>query len=81
MKNKKLEDFTFANTHKLNTPVASVIGLIQLFDFSEPHDNDRIIEQLKQSSVELDHEIKTIRFKLEEEGLLSEAAKIMDTRV
>lgn len=71
LKNKKLEEFTFANVHKLRSPVSEVLGLIQLFDFSEPTDNDRIVALLKQSSFNLDKEIKDIRIKLEEEGLLT----------
>jgi signal transduction histidine kinase len=75
IKNKKLEEFTFANAHKLHAPVATVLGLIQLFDFCEPGDNDRIMELLKQSSFDLDHEVKAIRVKLEEEDLLTGSGK------
>ena len=75
MRNKKLEEFTFANVYKLRAPVASVLELIQLFDFTEPNDNDRIMELLKQSSFDLDREVKAIRLKLEAEGLVGDSER------
>jgi hypothetical protein len=70
VKNKKLEDFTFANAHKLRAPVATILGLIQLLDYGNTCDNEKIIGGLKQSASDLDREIKAIRGRLEEEGWL-----------
>jgi signal transduction histidine kinase len=68
LKNQKLEEFTFANAHKLRAPVASILGLIQLFSYRDVHDNENIIALLKTSANDLDREVKAIRLKLEEEG-------------
>jgi signal transduction histidine kinase len=35
IKNRKLEEYLFINAHKLRAPVASILGLIQLLDYSE----------------------------------------------
>ncbi|MBI1767223.1 MAG: transporter substrate-binding domain-containing protein [Bacteroidetes bacterium] len=69
-KNKKLEEFTFANAHKLRAPVATILGLIQLLGYHNIQDNENIISGLKGAASNLDHEIKEIRSRLEEEGWL-----------
>ncbi len=71
IKNKKLEEYTFFNAHKLRAPVATILGLIQLFDYKNILEGEKIMIGLKKTAVDLDVAIKDIRKKLEEEGLLS----------
>jgi hypothetical protein len=71
IKNKKLEEYTFFNAHKLRAPVATILGLIQIFDYKNILEGEKIMVELKKTAVELDVAIKDIRKKLEEEGLLS----------
>ncbi len=71
IKNKKLEEYAFMNAHKLRAPVATILGLIQLFDYKKNEEEaDEIIAGLKKTSVELDTAIKGIRAKLEAEHWL-----------
>ena len=72
IKNKKLEEYTFINAHKLRAPVATILGLIQLFDYKNILEGEKIMEGLKKTAVDLDQAIKDIREKLEEEGWLSD---------
>jgi signal transduction histidine kinase len=76
IKNKKLEEYTFINAHKLRAPVATILGLIQLFDYKNILEGEKIMEGLKKTAVELDNAIKDIREKLEEEGWLSNDTEI-----
>ena len=71
IKNKKLEEYTFFNAHKLRAPVATIFGLIQLFDYKNILEGEKIMVGLKKTAVDLDVAIRDIRKKLEEEGLLS----------
>lgn len=68
IKNKKLEDYTFVNAHKLRAPVATILGLIHLFDYKESVEIETIIKELKKTSLELDRAIKEIQVILEKEG-------------
>jgi signal transduction histidine kinase len=68
MKNKKLEEYTFVNAHKLRAPVATILGLIHLFDYKESIEIETIIKELKKTSLELDRAIKEIQVILEKEG-------------
>lgn len=71
IKNRKLEEYTFINAHKLRAPVATILGLIQLFDYKNILEGEKIMAGLKKTAIELDVAIREIRKKLEEEGLLS----------
>jgi signal transduction histidine kinase len=68
MKNKKLEEYTFVNAHKLRAPVATILGLIHLFDYKDSIEIETIIKELKKTSLELDKAIKEIQIILENEG-------------
>jgi hypothetical protein len=68
MKNKKLEEYTFVNAHKLRAPVATILGLIHLFDYKDSIEIETIIKELKKTSLELDKAIKEIQIILEKEG-------------
>jgi signal transduction histidine kinase len=47
IKNKKLEEYTFMNAHKLRAPIATILGLIHLLNFKNTLDNTEILEGLK----------------------------------
>ncbi|MFY0674601.1 MAG: hypothetical protein JXQ87_14475 [Bacteroidia bacterium] len=51
-RNKRLERYAFATSHKLRKPLANILGLISLF--SNEIDNDTMIDMLERSSEELD---------------------------
>ena len=68
VKTKKLEEYTFMNAHKLRAPIATILGLIHLLDYKEEIQNEEILTGLKKTAVELDHAIKGIRARLEEEN-------------
>lgn len=66
-KNKKLEEYAFMNAHHLRAPVATIMGLIQLFDYDKTEQEaNELIAGLKRTSFELDAAIKGIRARLEE---------------
>ncbi len=64
VKNKKMNKYAFMNAHKLRAPIASIMGLINLFGKDiTPEDETTIISMLKISSDKLDnvvHEIKEV---------------------
>jgi len=64
VKNKKMNKYAFMNAHKLRAPIASILGLINLFgkDISAG-DEEIMIRMLKESASKLDnvvHEIKDV---------------------
>jgi signal transduction histidine kinase len=75
VKNKKLEEYTFINAHRLRAPVASILGLIQLLDYKNLTETENILKQLKKTATELDDTTKEIRAKLEAEGWLHDDTK------
>lgn len=73
-KNKKLTEYAFINAHKLRAPVASIMGLVQFFEYDghSSDQEDQIKDRLKESIEELEETIGGIRKKLEAEGLLAQ---------
>jgi signal transduction histidine kinase len=67
VKNKKLEEYTFMNAHKLRAPIATILGLIHLLDLKDVSKQEQILEGLRKTALELDVAIRGIRAKLEEE--------------
>jgi signal transduction histidine kinase len=63
---KKLEEYTFMNAHKLRAPVASILGLINLFQFAGPAEQKVILKYLKICGEQLDGTIRTINRNLED---------------
>lgn len=70
IKNGKLVEICFLQSHQVRRPIASILGLISLFNFNDPNDpvNSEIILKLEISAKEFDsaiHEIvqKTIELK------------------
>jgi len=54
-KNKAIEEYTFITAHKLRAPVASVLGLIQIFRSFEMNDEEKVaVEHLENSTRTLD---------------------------
>lgn len=65
--NKRLEEYAFINAHKLRSPVANILGLINLLDLSQlQEERSQILEHLKKSSAELDEVIRSISSKIQE---------------
>ncbi len=62
VKNKKMNKYAFMNAHKLRAPIASILGLINLFgkDISAK-DEELMIIMLKESAHKLDHVVHEIR--------------------
>ncbi len=72
IKTQLLAEYAFINAHELRAPVATIIGLLQFFDYPVDHDfRQEVIKKLKITSINLDDTIKSIRIKLESQGLLS----------
>lgn len=72
MKNKILEEYAFINAHKLRSPVATVLGLIMLFENENINEEERndIVEKIKDHIIHLNEVTKEIRRNLEnDEGI------------
>ena len=65
IKNQKLQEYTFVNSHKLRAPVARILGLINLLDYKNIYDSELIVTQLRNSATELDEMTRDIGAKLE----------------
>ncbi len=60
-KNKALEEYAFINAHKLRSPVASVLGLINLISRTHLDEEARVItKHLQQAADELDEVVRSI---------------------
>ncbi|HEU5148024.1 MAG TPA: two-component regulator propeller domain-containing protein, partial [Chryseosolibacter sp.] len=59
-KNKALEEYAFINAHKLRSPVASILGLVNLLQKGEQKDDRVIREHLQQSADKLDAIVRSI---------------------
>ncbi len=65
-KNKALQEYAFINAHKLRSPVASILGLVNLAHKSEMDDDSKIImTHLQQSARQLDTIVMTIKRTIE----------------
>ncbi|MEO1054247.1 MAG: response regulator [Bacteroidota bacterium] len=66
--NKQLEEYAFINAHELRGPVATIIGLVSLFEHNYVDDHERadIVGRIKQAANELNSVTKEIRNRLEE---------------
>ena len=70
-KNLKLAEYAFINAHKLRAPVATLLGLIDLFENKSVNDTERaeIVNKIKHSTNDLNEVVHQIQVVLEEEGL------------
>ncbi len=62
---KKLAEYTFMNSHKLRAPLASILGLINLFQHARPAEQKIILNYLKTCGEQLDNTIRAINHNLE----------------
>ena len=66
-KNRALEEYAFINAHKLRSPVASLLGLINLLDKTELDKEGRhIVERMADSAYKLDEIVRSITKAIEE---------------
>ncbi|MGJ3236273.1 hypothetical protein [Marivirga sp.] len=80
LKNEKLAEYTFINGHQLRAPVASMLGLCNLLDYTnELEEKEIIIHKLKSEVKILDITIKEIRLKLETDQTILEQVKEIET--
>jgi signal transduction histidine kinase len=63
--NQRLAEYTFVNAHKLRAPIASILGLINLFQQADAREQRVIIKHLKTCADQLDVTIRTINLNLE----------------
>lgn len=60
-KNHALEEYAFINAHKLRSPVASILGLLNLLSKADPKDDTKVIRQhLQHSAEKLDAVVRSI---------------------
>src|SRR5690606_16260640 len=61
-KNKALEEYAFINAHKLRSPVASILGLVNLLAKAEHNEEEAKIvrEHLQESADKLDEVVRSI---------------------
>ena len=60
-KNQALEEYAFINAHKLRSPVASILGLLNILSKCDPSDDTRVIRQhLQESAEKLDAVVRSI---------------------
>ena len=63
--NQRLAEYTFINAHKLRAPIASILGLINLFQQADAKEQKVILNHLKTCADQLDLTIRTINLNLE----------------
>lgn len=63
IKNQKLEEYAFMNAHKLRAPIATLLGLTELYNMKEVNEQERhdLIDKIRQSALKLDNVVKEIR--------------------
>jgi tetratricopeptide (TPR) repeat protein len=68
-KNAQLANYAFINAHKLRAPVATLLGLVMLFDNKkiENTERDEIVKKIRDCAGDLDETVKEIRITLEKE--------------
>ena len=75
---KKLAEYTFMNAHKLRAPVASILGLINLFQHAGPSEQKVILNYLKTCGEQLDGTIRAINHNLENSIVQSNGSVVGD---
>jgi signal transduction histidine kinase len=63
---KKLAEYTFMNSHKLRAPLASILGLVNLFPHARPAEQKVILNYLKTCAEQLDSTVRAINHNLED---------------
>lgn len=69
--NEVLKEIAWLQSHKVRGPVASILGLAQLFNYTDPSDpmNQEILEGIKFASTGLDNIIREVVEKTQNSGL------------
>lgn len=62
LRNRKLEEISWIQSHKLRKPVATILGLIQIINYKDPADpeNERTLNHIRTAGSELDNIIAEI---------------------
>jgi signal transduction histidine kinase len=70
-KNTQLANYAFLNAHKLRAPVATLLGLVMLFDNQKIGDSERaeIVNKIRSCATDLNEVVREIRITLEKERL------------
>jgi len=60
--NRKLKEIAWIQSHKVRSPLATLLGLINLYekDNSNAHTNEEILEQIRQSALSLDKIVQEV---------------------
>ncbi|MBS1772526.1 MAG: hypothetical protein JST82_06690 [Bacteroidetes bacterium] len=74
LQNQKLKDIAWIQSHKVRSPVATIMGLVQLFNKEELSDpvNEQVLEGIQEAAVNLDEVIREINAKTETMKLVKE---------
>ncbi|SMG12835.1 hypothetical protein SAMN05661096_00545 [Marivirga sericea] len=76
LKNEKLAEYTFINGHQLRAPVATMLGLCNLLEYTqEVAEKEEIINKVKAEVEILNITIKEIRLKLETDQTIHDKVK------
>jgi len=72
--NQRLKEIAWIQSHKVRAPVASILGLVQLFNKQQPEDpiNIEVLQGVTEAANTLDAVIKEINAKTESDKLSSE---------
>lgn len=67
LQNQKLKDIAWIQSHKVRSPVATIMGLVQLFNKEDTTDpiNEQVLDGIMEAAVNLDEVIKEINGKTE----------------
>jgi len=62
LQNKKLKKIAWLQSHRMRSPVATILGLAELFNFNDPSDpmNTELMESIKEQSLRLDDMIHEV---------------------
>jgi signal transduction histidine kinase len=58
--NMELDRFVYSASHDLRAPISSLMGLIQLYQLSEPHDKDKMVQLMESRIRKLDDFVREI---------------------
>lgn len=69
IKNKKLEQYTFKNSHELRSPIVRLLGLVSILDTDKmDKDTNFILKSIQDNAKELDHITREMNLLLQEES-------------
>lgn len=70
LQNRRLKEIAFLQAHQVRAPIASVLGLSNLFNFNQPSDpfNGEVLHKLRVATENLDNIVKEIVEKTDKIG-------------